>query len=87
VPKSDNIKKLSASSVVDEVLNSGQVQPANNVGARSFNLGADTGFFNEQGQGRLYILANSSWGGRPILGPPHCCSFDFPLRTGLDLGD
>lgn len=53
MPESDNIKKLSANAVVEKVLNSDQVQSANNVGTLCFNSGADTGFFNEQGQGGL----------------------------------
>jgi len=47
MPEGNNIEKLSANAVVDKVLNSGQVQPADNVGTRGFNLGADARFFNE----------------------------------------
>jgi len=82
VPEGDNIEKLSANAVINKVLNSGQVQPANNVGAFCFNLGDDAGFFYEQGQGSLYILANSSWGGRPIFGPQFCRSLQSLVVRG-----
>ena len=35
-------------------------------------------------RGRLNIHSNTTGGGRPILGPPLCCSFNLPLCTGLD---
>ena len=53
MPERDNLKIFSADTVVNEIANASEVQPANYVRARCFNLGADAGFFNEQGQGRL----------------------------------
>ena len=53
MPERDNLEKFPADTVVSEIANSSEVQPANYVRARCFNLGANAGFFNEQGQGSL----------------------------------
>lgn len=84
MPECDDFENRSADAVVDEVLDAREVQSSNYLGTRRLDFGADAGLFNEQGQGRLYILAHGSWRGEPILGPPLCCSFDLALRARLD---
>jgi hypothetical protein len=84
MPEGDYLQKHTADAVVDEVLDSREVQPSNYIGTRRFDLGADARLFNEQGQGSLNILTHGSRSGEPIFGPPLCRSFDLALRARLD---
>jgi hypothetical protein len=84
MPKSDNFKKLASHAVIEKVTNSREIQPANDVGASRLYFGANARLFNNQGQRRFNVQSNSANGGRPIFGPPLCCSFNLALRAGLD---
>jgi len=84
MPEGNYFEKRLADPVVEEVPNAREVQPSNDVGSRCFDLGANAGFFNEQGQGGLNILAHSSRSCESIGGPPLCRSFDLALCARLD---
>jgi hypothetical protein len=87
MPEGDDLQKIFADPVVEKVSNSGEIQPADCIRTHRLNPGAYPGFFNEQGQGSLHVLANGSRGCGPVFGPPSRCPFNLPLRAGLDADD
>jgi hypothetical protein len=87
MPERHDLQKCVTNPVVDEILHSTKIQPANFIGTNCFYADADTRLVHKQRQRRFNILANCAGSRRPVVGSPCCGVFYFALRAGLDPDD
>ncbi|MDB5898682.1 MAG: hypothetical protein JWP41_2284 [Ramlibacter sp.] len=84
MPERNDFKSAAPHPVVNEIVDSPEVEPPHDLGARRLDFAANARLKNEHFKRTAQVCHEGAWRRGPILGPPVCCGLDLPLCARLD---